>query len=307
MAREGISYDQVAKTADELTGEGQQATIRQIRDRIGTGSPNTIHRHLTQWRDARPQATASAPELPASLAVQIAAEISRAAAQARAEIEGRLIQTQAEAAELAATGEALEAERDSLTEQVTSLTRDRDTLTGKATQQAADLADQAQRIEREQHAAEAARIELATARLKIEAQAEKQNELTQETAQLRAALEASQQARQTAEQQAAVLSAKLEAMTERATKAETRADKAEKEANQSGSTVAELAAKFEAMTDRATKAETRADKAEKEANQSSAEAAELRGQLNAAAVEVQTPNKKPTQRNRAENLDDPKP
>ena len=96
-------------------------------------------------------------------------------------------------------------------------------------------------------------------------------------------------------------------MTERATKAETRADKAEKEANQSGSTVAELAAKFEAMTDRATKAEARADKAEKEANQSSAEAAELRGQLNAAAVEVQTPNKKPTQRNRAENLDDPKP
>ena len=33
MAREGISYDQVAKTADELVGDGQQPTIRFIRER----------------------------------------------------------------------------------------------------------------------------------------------------------------------------------------------------------------------------------------------------------------------------------
>lgn len=293
MAREGVSYDQVAKTADELLGDGQQPTIRLIRDRLGTGSPNTIHRHLTLWRDARPQATAAMPELPATLAAQIAAEISRAAAQARAEIEGRLIQAQAEAAELAATGETLETERDSLIEQVAALTRDRDTLAGKAAQQAADLAEQATRLDREQHAAEAARIEVATARLKIEAQAEKQNELTQENNRLRTALETSQQARQTAEQEAAVLAAKFEAMTERANKAESRADRAEKQAQQSGEESAELAAKFEAMTDRAEKAEARADKAEKEASHSGEEAAELRGRLNAAAVEIQTPDRKP--------------
>ena len=258
MAREGISYDHVAKVADELVGEAQQPTIRLIRERLGTGSPNTIHRHLTIWREARPQITTATAELPASLATQIAAEISRAAAQARAEIEGRLIQTQAEAAELATTGEALELERDTLLEHITSLTRERDILAGKAAQQAADLIEQASRLDREQHATEAARIELATARLKIEAQTEKQGELSTENQQLRLALDASQKAKQDAEQQAAVLTAK-----------------------------------FEAMTDRATKAETRADHAEKNAQHSGEEAAELRGRLNAAAVELQTPERKP--------------
>lgn len=261
MAREGISYDQVAKTADELVGDGQQPTIRFIRERLGTGSPNTIHRHLTAWREARPQITAAAPELPAVLAAQIGTEISRAAAQARAEIEGRLIQTQAEAAELAATGEALEIEHEALTEQVAALTRERDTLAGKAAQQAADLIEQATRIDREQQATEAARIELATARLKIEAQAEKRIELSTENQQLRSALETSQQARQAAEQEAAVLAAKLEAMTDRATKAETRADKAEQNAQQSGE-----------------------------------ETAELRGRLTAAAEEIQKAKRKPESR-----------
>ena len=258
MAREGISYDHVAKVADELVGEAQQPTIRLIRERLGTGSPNTIHRHLTVWREARPQITTATAELPAPLAAQIAAEISRAAAQARAEIEGRLIQTQAEAAELATTGESLEVERDTLLEHITTLTRERDTLAGKAAQQAADLIEQASRLDREQHAIEAARIELATARLKIEAQTEKQGELSAENQQLRLALDASQKAKQDAEQQAAVLTAK-----------------------------------FEAMTDRATKAETRADHAEKNAQHSGEEAAELRGRLNAAAVDSQTPERKP--------------
>ena len=50
------------------------------------------------------------------------------------------MQAQAEGAELAAAGEALEIERDALAEQVAALTRERDTLTGKAAQQAAVLA-----------------------------------------------------------------------------------------------------------------------------------------------------------------------
>ena len=98
MARPGISFEQVAQAADSLLGEGQQPTIKALRERLGdTGSPNTIHRHLTTWRAARPQATpAGTPELPASLAGAIAAEIERATAAARAEIEARLIQAQTE-------------------------------------------------------------------------------------------------------------------------------------------------------------------------------------------------------------------
>ena len=121
MAREGITFEQVAAAADGLAGEGQQPTIRAVRERLGTGSPNTIHKHLTAWREARPVAAATAPELPHALAASISAEIERAAAQARGEIQGRLVQAQAEAAELAAAGEVIEAERDALAEQVATL------------------------------------------------------------------------------------------------------------------------------------------------------------------------------------------
>ena len=178
MARPGITYDQVASVADAIIGEGQQPTINAVRDRIGTGSPNTIHKHLTAWRAARPQATVAAPELPASLTTAIATEIERAAASARAEIENKLVQAQAEAVELSSVGEALEAERDELFEQVAELTTERDTLAGKAEQQAADIKTQAERIEREQQAAETARVDLAKAQLKIESGTERLVEQT---------------------------------------------------------------------------------------------------------------------------------
>lgn len=213
MAREGITFEQVSAAADALVGEGEQPTIRAVRERLGTGSPNTIHRHLTAWREARPAASAAAPELPSAIAAAITAELSRTAAAARAAVEEQLVKTQSEAAELATAGEALEAERDALAEQVGTLTRERDTLSGKAEQQAADLAHQAERIEREQQAAEAARVELATARLRIEAQAERQAEQTATVEHLRAALDAAQAGRVAAEQQAAVLTAKLEGVT----------------------------------------------------------------------------------------------
>ncbi len=160
----------------------------------------------------------------------IAAEIEKAAAKARAEKEQELQQAQAEAAELGAAGEALEAERDELAEQVAVLTTERDTLAGKAAQQAADLADAQQRIEREQQAAEAARVEVATARLKIEAQTERQTEQAAEIERLRAALAEAQQGRTAAEQQAAVLAAKLEACADRVSRAEARAEQIEQQA-----------------------------------------------------------------------------
>ena len=95
MARIGVTSEQVSAVADALIGEGKQATIRAVRERLGDrGSPNTIQKHLSAWRDARPMAAAAALELPQALAAAIAAEIGRAAAQARAEIEGRLVEVQ---------------------------------------------------------------------------------------------------------------------------------------------------------------------------------------------------------------------
>ncbi len=232
MARTGVTFEQVEAVADAIRGEGLQPTINAVRDRIGTGSPNTIHRHLTAWRSARPQAVTVTTELPASLTSAIATEIERAAASARAEIESKLVQAQTEAAELANVGEALETERDELIEQVTALTTERDTLAGKAEQQAADIKAQAERIEREQQAAESARVELARAQLKIESSVEKLADQAAEVQRLRAALDTETKSRIAAEQQAAVLTAKFEAMTDRATKVEAKAEQQEKQTQQ---------------------------------------------------------------------------
>ena len=233
MARIGVTSEQVSAVADALIGEGKQATIRAVRERLGDrGSPNTIQKHLSAWRDARPMAAAAALELPQTLAAAIAAEIGRAAAQARAEIEGRLVEVQTEAADLALTGESLEDERDSLIAQMAVLTTERDTLAGKAAQQAADLVELTGRVEREQQAAEAARVELATARLRAEGLTERHAAQGKEVEQLRAAVEGERKGRIAAEQAAAVLAARLEASAELVVRAETRAELAERQADQ---------------------------------------------------------------------------
>lgn len=286
MAREGITFEQVAAAADALVGASQQPTIRAIRERLSTGSPNTIHKHLSAWRETRPVAAVYAPELPQALAAAIATEIERAAAQARAEIEGRLVQAQTEAADLAAAGEAMEAERDMLAEQVATLTSERDKLAGKAAQQAADMTEQGQRIEREQQAAESARVELAKAQLKGESQAETVKVQVAEIERLRATLDTESKARVGAEKQAAVLAAKLEGMTERTTKAETRAELIEKQAQQSAQDlnsarvqVQSQQGALDAAAREIDSAKAAAQEARAEAKKAGEEAAELRGRL----------------------------
>lgn len=293
MARPGITFEQVAAAADALMGQGLQATINAVRERIGTGSPNTIHKHLTAWRAARPQTAVIVAEMPVSLTTAIATEIERAAANARAEVESKLVQVQAEAAELASIGEALEAEREGLIEQVAALTTERDTLAGKAEQQAADIKAQAERIEREQQAAESARVELARAQLKIEASAEKLADQAAEVQRLRAALDTESKSRIAAEQQAAVLTAKLEAMTERATKAEERAEQKEKQTQQASQELSSARNQIQAQQIALDAAARELEEGRKqtkdarlEAKAANEEAAELRGRL-LSAVGVQ--------------------
>ena len=246
MARIGVTAEQVSAVADALVGEGRSVSIRSVRERLGDkGSPNTIQKHLAAWRDARPMVAATAQELPQGLATAIAAEIGRAAAQARAEIEARLVEVQAEAADLAFAGEALEEERDSLQAQIAELTTERDTLAGKASQQATDLTDLMERVEREQQAAEAARIELAKASLRAEGLNERYSAQINELEQLRTDIDIERRARIAAEQSAAVLAARLEASAELAARAEARAVLAERQAEQAAQEVRKVQAERE--------------------------------------------------------------
>ena len=44
MARTGVTFEQVSATADALAGEGKTPSITAVREKLGTGSPNTMAR-----------------------------------------------------------------------------------------------------------------------------------------------------------------------------------------------------------------------------------------------------------------------
>ena len=61
MARKGVTYEQVVEAAKAIEAEGENPTIQRVLQRLGTGSPNTIHRHLRSWKEQ------NAPQKPAVL------------------------------------------------------------------------------------------------------------------------------------------------------------------------------------------------------------------------------------------------
>ena len=75
MARPGISYENVQHAADQLVANGDKPTIQAVRAALGTGSPNTIHKHLQQWRAAQAPAERKAVRLPDELAAALSEEI----------------------------------------------------------------------------------------------------------------------------------------------------------------------------------------------------------------------------------------
>ena len=49
MARTGVTEEQVAAAADALLKASERPTIERVRALLGTGSPNTLIRHLDAW------------------------------------------------------------------------------------------------------------------------------------------------------------------------------------------------------------------------------------------------------------------
>lgn len=271
MARIGVSFDQVKAIVDALEGEGKPATIQAVREALGTGSPNTIHKHLVALREARPVARSATLELPPDLVNALANELSKAASKARAEIEGELVQTQAEAVDLSAAGEVLETQLSDLNEQMTETAAERDAAVARAAAHVGEIARLVAEVERERALAGAAQTEAATSRLKIDSFAEKLETQAEEITRLSVALNAVDLARQDAEKKAAVALAKLEAQTAALAKSEAREQQSIKDGQvRLASVTADLEAVKKDLT--AVRDETK---------KAASEAAELRGKLNA--------------------------
>lgn len=50
MPRKGVTLDQVAETMAEIEANGQKATVRLVREQLGTGSASTISKHMSYLR-----------------------------------------------------------------------------------------------------------------------------------------------------------------------------------------------------------------------------------------------------------------
>lgn len=213
MAREGISYEQVVAAIEELVGSAKQVTIKGIRDVLGTGSPNTIHKHLAEWRNSRQNNSVVCATLPEALTGVIARELDRVAAQARAEIEDQLSLAKIEALELATAGEALEVEIDSLKVSIAAITSERDAVSAVAAERKKEIFDLSDVIKREQKDSESLRVELAKLHLKFDLSINEHSNLSAEIARLRKEYETVRQAYVDAERNRAVIQAHLESAT----------------------------------------------------------------------------------------------
>lgn len=209
MARPGITYEEVAQAADALLAAGRVGpdgapTLNALREQLGgTGSPNTIHTHLKAWKARRPAPASVGNELPVGIIRAITDEIDRAQAEARAQIEAKLVAAENEASDLARAGAALEAEAAELRQQLAELTTERDRLAGALDEQQRETARLSDALAREREAAEAARVELAQTRLKVESAEAAASTLRDERAEQIRALEAERAARIEAERKLA--------------------------------------------------------------------------------------------------------
>lgn len=223
MARPGITYKQVADAAQALADAGNNPTIGAVRETLGgTGSPNTIHKHLAVWKEGSVQPVARTAEFPARLIQALQDELNKATMLAKEQVQVELLAAQSEAIELARAGEVIEAERDSLAEMVERITRQRDQWEAVEEELRTDIARLHQVEQTEHRATETARIALVKAEIKINTQSDKLAEQAKEIFSLRTELAKTAIERGEALKAYAVMQAKLEAAERRAGEAEVR-------------------------------------------------------------------------------------
>ncbi|WP_197339762.1 DNA-binding protein [Ralstonia solanacearum] len=248
MARQGISYEQVVDAAKALVAEQLKPTLSAVRERLGSGSMNTIHRHLTAWQGQQKPAARKIGDPNPRLIAALGTELSRVADDAAADAEAALAQVMSENAVLASTGEALEAERDALTQELQQVATERDKLAGKAAEQAAEIERLNAESERERGELASVRRALAQVELRMEALPHLERDLSE----LRAQLAAEQSARVGSDRTAAVAEAQRDAADSARVQANERLASAESREHQVRAQLAEAQAAHERTREKLT-------------------------------------------------------
>jgi chromosome segregation ATPase len=111
MARPGVTFDEVSAAAISLQSEGKVVTIETVRELLGAGSPNAIHKHLAAWRASRAEPTeAPKAEIPESILADLRNWAQQFAQEAGAGMRDAQAQSESDMEALRQAGEALEGE-----------------------------------------------------------------------------------------------------------------------------------------------------------------------------------------------------
>jgi colicin import membrane protein len=201
LGRPGVTFAEVAAVADRIKARGERPTVQRVRGELGSGSLATLQRHFTAWREQNRAGAVESVTLPVELQRAMLGHIERAAAEARADLQAELAETQSErealTEELERQGATLAAVEERAAAQAGEIERQAGAV---ATLERA-LTEAQEAASRERAAAETARKEAALAALRLESLPTLQADL----AELRGKLDAERDARRLAEIAAAEL------------------------------------------------------------------------------------------------------
>ena len=209
MARESaITFEQVSVAAETIKAQGGKANSRTVREVLGTGSMATILKYLQQWQGGQSrQSQAIDDTLDPAVVRSISNHIADKVQTATSALTIQITEQQTEMDSLISENERQAAELETLTTSFNALQDQHNQLSGVVKQLEAEAARTAAELVSERQAAEAARIQLAKAELRLEAVPRIEKEIEQVRGELATAQKQAAELHETA----AVANAKLEA------------------------------------------------------------------------------------------------
>lgn len=203
--RAGVPYETVVAAAEAIVAIGGRATLRKIRDSLGTGSLGTIQKHLTKWQESHRPAAVNDVDLSPELRRAILGEMNREVAIARSETNAELADAKGARDELAEEVEHKLSEIEQLTAQVAELENSVATQGGTIDELRAGAATG---VERERVLADRTET-LARDLARAEVRLEQMPALEKTVADIRVQLDVERKHRNTAELEAAGLAATI--------------------------------------------------------------------------------------------------
>ena len=195
-----ITQEQVNAAADTLVADGERATARAVRDRVGGGSMGTIVALLRTWKALRSKPVASG-QLSETVTKALLNYVHVEVASARAALQAKLDEAEGELDDVARELERQNAGLSARDAAIKDLEAKLAAADARAQQIGQELADARDELAQERQLAERARTDLAVAQARLEALPRLERDLGLCTA-----------ARVDAERQVAVLSTQKEAL-----------------------------------------------------------------------------------------------